>query len=57
MATNFRVRTQAAAYVDGYQNGMRDIYNAMLSDDLEGIQEWLRNNYTRKAEDEAKQSA
>jgi hypothetical protein len=44
MGTNWNVKTQAAAYVDGYQNGMRDIAQVLATRGLAGIEEWLKNN-------------
>lgn len=45
--TNFRVRTQAAAFVDGYQSGMEDLARAYVELGEAGVVEWLRNNVTR----------
>lgn len=43
--TNFNVKSQAAAYVDGYQNGLADL-NAIIQNggDLADVQEWINNN-------------
>lgn len=37
MATNFTVKTQAAAYAEGYKDAMRDLINARVSNAGRGV--------------------
>lgn len=46
MPTNFSVKTQNAAYVDGYQNGMRDIAEALQRGGTAAVEQWLKDNFT-----------
>lgn len=49
MATNWKVRTQANAYVDGYQSAMQDMADAFERGGPEAAQQWLKDNHTRKS--------
>jgi len=44
MATNFQVKTQAAAHAEGYQDALRDIAERLSEEGVEGVEEWLKNN-------------
>lgn len=47
MDVNFRVKTQANAYVTGYQEAMKDIRAALESGGIERVEEWLKDNTMR----------
>jgi hypothetical protein len=48
MATDFSVKTQAAAFQDGYQRALGDIAAAFESGGYHAALEWIANNHTQK---------